>query len=273
VKSHLILCLGLALAAASAGTPAAAATVGRSQINSGGDSIGVSFHNIYATSPNPLGNTLNTIANSFTTTLTSGPTTTTVETYCIDLYHYTSSDFVAVTPYAASSFAANMSSNYQNSQNTLNTPNTTYFQEGLGRAAWLVNTYGAASNLNRAGLQIAIWKSIYEESGNVAASGAVLNAGSIRFSNVDSAVKTAAEGYLHASISAAGGSAYAVATGNWLSFAKAGNQTQDQIARLLPAPFNPVPEPSTLALGLLAAAGIGAGWLRRGRPPVAPVAR
>lgn len=241
---------GLALVALAAGLPGAQGATAVSTIKSGGDSVKITFSGIYATSPYKnlvLSDPLSTIANAFTTTFNDGST---VESYCVDLFHYTNpSHYTTVnTVNNASNFTAS-------SKNTLN---LSYSLAGLGRAAWLVNTYANQTDVNKAALQVAVWKAIYEEEENVSSMGSSLTTGSITFSDLSTSTKNKAIDYLTVSLNI-GGNTYASDTGTWLSFAKSGNYTQDQIVAVS------TPEPSALALSAIAMAGMAVSsyWRRR----------
>jgi hypothetical protein len=116
-----------------------------------------------------------------------------------------------------------------------------YSSAGAGaKIGWLVNTYAAnihayGTNEEAAGLQVAIWETLYDSTGpfNLAAGQFIVSA--------SAGVMSAATNYLSALYSS-GGTGSAV----WLDSPGNGNG-QDQVT---------VPEPSTLALLMLAAAAI-----------------
>jgi hypothetical protein len=227
---------GLAAPSAHAGL------TGKSVENSGG--VSVTIHDPSSPLANAMGNIV-TLTGSQTTYINNGTTTTTYQTYCVDLYHYTNSSYVAVQEIAnTNTFATNTSSNYTNSPDT---PNTAYGQAGLGRAAWLVNMFANHAGVDRAALQIAIWKAEYETN---LSDYDKLSAGIITFSGLSTAVQADAKSYLDQSWTAGGGQFASSTAYVWFSFTKGGNYTQDQIAAA-------VPEPAGLAIAGLGAIGFG----------------
>jgi hypothetical protein len=231
---------------------------GRTDFNTIGD-VGVTINK-------PVGDPEGTLSNNFTTSLSSvvsgSPVTATVETYCIDIYHTNngiqgSNDptFQQVELISGSSFAVASTQAAAGRDTGFGTASTTYELAGLGRAAWLVNTFSTAQGVDKVALQLAVWKAEYEgetDSGNYAN----LLAGTISFTgiNPNSQVGIDATNYLLASLN--GGSTYSTGTGIWVSYQ---GIAQDQIFDPRNIPGN-VPEPASLVMSgtaLLAVAGLG----------------
>lgn len=115
---------------------------------------------------------------------------TTYSTFCVDLMHSATGVYSALStpsPPLTSSYSGG-----SGDPNKTTVPGT-LSDNSFGNAAWLVNQYnsGATNSDQQAGLQIAIWKVLYEKAGNYA-----LNAGSITFSGETAGALSAATKYI-----------------------------------------------------------------------------
>jgi len=105
----------------------------------------------------------------------------------------------------------------------------------FGRAAWIADTYGRspANDVTQAAVQIAIWKAMYETNSSDYAN---LSAGSITFSSMGTGVATLAASYLSASLSAGGGSNFAIDQAQWVNYLDSdGSHPQFQLMPVWPA--------------------------------------
>ena len=141
--------------------------------------------------------------------------------YCVDANHY------LVSP---QTFTVR-------SSDDLDTPGVT---DAGGKAAWLVNTYAeqihaTGSNLDAAGLQIAIWTALYNENGS-------FTSGPFKLLTTGE-VATRAQFFLTTLFS--GPTGFQTSTAKWLDTPTG----QDQMI--------PVPEPGSM---LLLGTGLAAGW-------------
>ncbi len=214
----------------------------------------------------------NTTAGTFTTTIANNSSLTggtSYVSYCVDLFHTIGATDQLDNLGGTSGLTGPLPlTNVYGTGSTdpNNTTSATAWQlAGFGRAAWLVDTFGAGltTNAQRALLQIAVWKADYSSSTDTVAQYENVTSGSEYINNTVSNLTTAQlntiNGYLTASVVAGGGSTYATASALWVDFQNYnGSHTQDQIIGV------PVPEPSALAIAGLGALGmIGYGIRRR----------
>jgi hypothetical protein len=208
-----------------------------------------------------------TLSNDFLTLLSSnslGTSPTSIETYCIDIYHTNNQGalpFQSVELIQGQTYSATRDNP---------TDTSTYGQQGLGRAAWLVNNYQNDPNVDKVALQLAIWKAEYETQGDSANFlNLTSNLATVYFTNFGGLtslqltnVLADATAYLTASV-AAGGGQYAVAKGIWVSYQ---GDAQDQIfaPSFLPNSLPLVPEPATMMMCATAFVVVsGVAWRRR----------
>jgi len=212
----------------------------------------------------------NTTAGTFTTTIANNSSLTggtSYVSYCVDLFH-TTGPITQLDNLGGTSGLTGplpLTNVYgTGSTDPNNTTSATAWQlAGFGRAAWLVDTFGAGltTDAQRALLQIAVWKADYSSSTDTVGQYESVISGSEYINNTVSNLNTAQlntiNGYLTASVLAGGGSTYATASALWVDFQTYnGSHTQDQIIG--------VPEPSALAIAGLGALGmIGYGIRRR----------
>jgi hypothetical protein len=186
--------------------------------------------------------TVPTSANDFTTIFT--PTVGSaqnLDTYCVDIFHSINGS----SPGPAKLFEASSFTDGRDLGNTSITDS--YKRAGLGRAAWLVNTYANVASVDKVALQLAVWKAEYEAYSSSGANYDNLIAGTLYFSSVNSTIAANAKAYLDYSIVKGVGGQFATSTGIWVSYQ---DTSQDQIARN--PNFNPnfgsVPEPASVAM-------------------------
>jgi len=186
-------------------------------------------------------------------------------TFCVDMTHETSSIFSALntpTPQLTSSYSGGVTPALAYNPGTVS-------DSSLGVAAWLVNTYysSATSADQQAGLQIAIWKVLYNT--DQTASGLEnLGGGSIQFSNNAGALSWALT-YITDLVTASNAaglqagtylssSAYLV---NYISSDPGKSDDTHNQYQLITC----VPEPSTLAIACLGVIGFAGYGLKRSR--------
>jgi len=205
-----------------------------------------------------------TTAGTFTTTIANNSTLTggtSYVSYCVDLFHTTGPITQLDNLGGTSGLTGPLPlTNHYGTGSTDVVSQTTWDFAGFGRAAWLVDTFGAGltTDAQRALLQIAVWKANYSGSGDTAVQYSNVQQGSEYITNsLTTAQLNTINGYLTASVLAGGGSTYATASALWVDFQTYnGGHTQDQIIG--------VPEPSALAIAGLGALGmIGYGIRRR----------
>ena len=173
-------------------------------------------------------------------------------TLCVDLLHEATTTYTHLatpTPPLTSTYTGSSVTN----------PGTS--ATAFGWAAWLVNTYNSTATTmdQQAGLQIAIWKVLYETTRTATALES-LGTGAIQSSNNINAISYAYQ-YINGWVDAGShtSSAYIV---NYQSDGT-GNHAQYQ---LIAAAAIPTPEPSTLAIACLGVIGfVGYGVKRRRR--------
>ena len=177
----------------------------------------------------------------------------TYNTFCVDLTHEATGTF---------SLLANPSlpstSSYTGGGTTgATTPNGTT-DAAFGYAAWIANTYSSSATTldQQAGLQIAIWKVLYES--NAKTPNWDVTAGQISFSGSSGEIK-AAQTYVNdwlAAFNAGGGTSRGILV-NYANYAGSSDHPQYQLIAA-------APEPSTLAIACLAVIGfVGYGLKRR----------
>jgi len=178
-------------------------------------------------------------------------------TFCVDMTHETSSIFSALntpTPQLTSSYSGGVTPALAYNPGTVS-------DSSLGVAAWLANTYNSSATTadQQAGLQIAIWKVLYETT-ETGAGIENLASGSIQFSGNAAAISDAIT-YVTDWVSQGkqSSSAYLV------NYASTDGNLNDHAQYQLIATV-PTPEPSTLAIACLGVIGfVGYGLKRRRR--------
>jgi hypothetical protein len=210
-----------------------------------------------------------TSAGTFTTTLANNSSLTggtSYISYCVDLYHYTGGITQLDNLGGSSGLTGPLPLTNVYGTGSTDVPHQDAWDfAGFGRAAWLVDTFGAGltSDAQRALLQIAVWKADYSSSGDSVAHYKDVTQGSEQLTDTGDftqAQLNTIDYYLAASVAAGGGSTYATASALWVDFQNYnGNHTQDQLIGV------PIPEPSTLAIGGLGMVGFLGYGLRRKR--------
>ena len=168
---------------------------------------------------------------------TSQPPTQQLRTFCVDVLRALSS-----TPQSA----------YLSNENGRIAADSLGLKRNIGAAGWLANTYKNSANdgVSKAALQLAIWEAIYDNDGNLSTG----NFKVLNLSTLNSSVKTLAQTYLSAALSAGNGQ-FAQSLVTFINFKGC---SQDQITCI-------VPEPASWAMISLAAAGFVGFRIKRRR--------
>ncbi len=172
-------------------------------------------------------------------------------TFCVDLTHEATGTF---NPLATP--ALPLTSSYTGGGTTGASPPTGTTNAALGDAAWLANTY-AATSTDLAGLQIAIWKVLYESSASTPDWSVTDSHAAIYFSGNTSATNDA-QTYVNDWLNAGKPTSSALLV-NYAYYPGQGNTDHPQYQLI------PVPEPSTLAVACLGVIGFAGYGLKRSR--------
>jgi hypothetical protein len=198
-------------------------------------------------------------------TSAAGTGATTYTSYCVDLAHTIPGAFTQLdnnpfggAPAGPLPLTNTFSSGTDNGQNALT---------AFGQAAYIANnaltTLGVSSltDIQRAGVQIAIWTTEYGTGSNFTFNGTTLTSGVMTFSGNVAAETVAATLLTNLYTNSGSASAY------WVDYVSVdGAHAQHQLITADTVVIQSVPEPTTFAIaGLGALAFLGYGWKRRNR--------